>query len=758
MKLKGSIATALITAILLFVYYSYQIVNADKISYGQWGDGYKNYYTLAYYLENDHGTHFSGMNYPYGEHVLFTDNQPGVAWILKVAGKLAPSVKKHLHGFIGWAIFLSVIATAVLVFLALVELEVICWLAVCFAVLIALLSPQLMRLMGHYSLAYSFYIPLVLYLTIRYFNTAGLIKYFALITGVITSFSFLHVYYLAMAGLFVILAGILYFLGSTKPLKERLKFALLLIASGVIPFITLKVFLFVTDPITDRPTAPFGFLEYNATIFDVLLHVNSFTGEIVGRMFPNMRIAYSAEGLGYIGFVAGLTLLAISVTTIIKLFKRQNFLKQFYPFNFLLPAGLGVLLFAMAFPFTLDPLEKYHDLLPSALKQFRALGRFTWVFYYVATIFSALVAARTYLYIKQRRAWLAYLFSATVIAIWFADVNMVSVRYQRKFKDNTSFIDEQAEKETMLAALAKVNKSPSDFQALFPMPLFLNGSEKLYIESEMSYNAMKVSLYTRLPIVCGQMSRTSESQSFQIARLLSDDYLRKDILSVYPNRKPLLLIYNDGELKPQERKLFEKASYLCRANGVNYYELPLSAFNDINDSIKRYYAIAKNKFSKHGNVFTADSISHVLLLDFDNTPFADATFGKGAHCADISGPMLYFDTLPNGLNNTEYELSLWAYSDDRRAAFSDVYVTQVDTSGKDLEYYHQCAKFNYNTYGKWVMCQINFKLLNGKNKIYIASDAGYNTFDEIMIRPKNTDVVSKIENDSVFMFNNFPIR
>ena len=106
---KGGVLAVAITAILLFVYYSHQILGADTIKYGVWGDGYKNYYTLAYYLNYDHGAHFSGMNYPFGENVLFTDNQPAVAWCLKVVVKIFPALINHVYAFIVLAFFISLL-------------------------------------------------------------------------------------------------------------------------------------------------------------------------------------------------------------------------------------------------------------------------------------------------------------------------------------------------------------------------------------------------------------------------------------------------------------------------------------------------------------------------------------------------------------------------------------------------------------------------------------------------------------------------
>src|SRR4026207_243076 len=46
-------------------------------------DGIKNYYIPAYYIRYDQGIHFSGMNYPYGEHSLYTENQFPISILLQ---------------------------------------------------------------------------------------------------------------------------------------------------------------------------------------------------------------------------------------------------------------------------------------------------------------------------------------------------------------------------------------------------------------------------------------------------------------------------------------------------------------------------------------------------------------------------------------------------------------------------------------------------------------------------------------------------
>src|SRR5687768_16710515 len=111
-KMNGGLIAILLTTILMFVYYTRFILQAHQIAFSPWGDGYKNYYTLAYYLRYDCGIHFAGMNYPFGENVVFTDNQPAIAWLLKPFAIVFPSITDHIHGFITWAIFAGVVLTA----------------------------------------------------------------------------------------------------------------------------------------------------------------------------------------------------------------------------------------------------------------------------------------------------------------------------------------------------------------------------------------------------------------------------------------------------------------------------------------------------------------------------------------------------------------------------------------------------------------------------------------------------------------------
>jgi hypothetical protein len=755
---KGAILAIAITTVLLFVYFSPQIIGADHIAHGAWGDGYKNYYTLAYYLKYDSAAHFSGMNYPFGENVLFTDNQPAMAWVLKLIIKFFPGLLYHLHAFIAYGFFLSLVISAVLIYKIFTGFNMDPVNAALFSVLIVMLSPQIPRLNAHFSLCYSFYIPGVLYFLIRFFKSGGVFSYFLALLAFNTFFIFIHIYYGALSAMFILLVMLAYAFENRRKFKQSLRNIFLVACTAVFPFIFLKAFLLITDTIPDRPKAPWGFIMSRSTIADILLHPFTFTGEIIGQLFPGANIVYHGEGEGYIGLVVIVTLATAAILYFISSKNRRNAFAGLYPLNlFILPAII-VLLFAMAFPFNIGPFEKYYEKLPAVIKQFRASGRFNWIFYYNATILACLLIYQLFKSLLGKNKLLAYTTLVVVYAVWFVEVNMISNRREVQFVAYATEVDEIKSSKELLSAIKQAGKQVSDFQAIIPIPVFINGSEKLYIESGVIFDAMKASLFTGLPLVCGQMSRTSQSQTFKIANLFSGPLIKKDILNDYKNNKPLLLITHGNDLTSEERALVAKAKFLFADADNRYFQLDLSAFADSIGKTKEYFHANKSKFVEHGDYMSDNTTANVMLKRFENEPKNYAVFGKGAHYSEIEETYFYFDTLPNAKDSTNYEVSFWVYTDSRRAAYPPMYMTQIDATGKEVGKYECNVKFSTNTYADWVWGHINFTLYAKANKILLLGSGDYASFDEIMIRPQNVNVVTQLENDSTFIFNNFPIR
>ena len=61
---------------------SHMVTDPAHVMVDLTGDCGKNYFTFIYHTVYDHGIWFSGMNYPYGEHIIYADGQPAISTML----------------------------------------------------------------------------------------------------------------------------------------------------------------------------------------------------------------------------------------------------------------------------------------------------------------------------------------------------------------------------------------------------------------------------------------------------------------------------------------------------------------------------------------------------------------------------------------------------------------------------------------------------------------------------------------------------
>src|SRR6187431_404614 len=125
------------------------------------GDGLKNYYTLDYYVKHDQGWHFTGMNYPYGENIIYTDNQPILAMLLGWLDRNVVDMDHHVIGTLNMLLLLSVYFAVLVCYLLLRRWSVGWWWALATSMCIVFMSPQLLRFHGHYGLGYIVFLPLL---------------------------------------------------------------------------------------------------------------------------------------------------------------------------------------------------------------------------------------------------------------------------------------------------------------------------------------------------------------------------------------------------------------------------------------------------------------------------------------------------------------------------------------------------------------------------------------------------------------------
>src|SRR6202012_5052386 len=128
-------------------------------------DGGKNNFTYLYQSVYGHGYWFTGMNYPYGEHIIYTDGQPLLSVLLD---HLHPVSFGQALTVMWWLIDLSYVLAILFTWLILTHFRMPPILAMIFAALITFFNPQLFRLQVDYSLAHACIVPMIFYWFILY--------------------------------------------------------------------------------------------------------------------------------------------------------------------------------------------------------------------------------------------------------------------------------------------------------------------------------------------------------------------------------------------------------------------------------------------------------------------------------------------------------------------------------------------------------------------------------------------------------------
>src|SRR5690606_15534166 len=166
----------LLSLALLWLLFGKVLLQPGQYMFGYLEDGTKNYYTAAYFIKYNQGLWFTGLNYPFGDHITYTDNQPLFAAILNAVNQHITPIWQHTIGIYNVLMLGSLVACAVFLFLILRELKLPVWYAVFVAIIIAFLSPQMFRIRAHYALGYAFFIPMFWYFLIHIFRNPKALK------------------------------------------------------------------------------------------------------------------------------------------------------------------------------------------------------------------------------------------------------------------------------------------------------------------------------------------------------------------------------------------------------------------------------------------------------------------------------------------------------------------------------------------------------------------------------------------------------
>jgi hypothetical protein len=519
-KLAAGLLIVISFCIVVFFYHKIILAPNDVI-FSEHRDGIKNYYTFYYHIVHDASyINFAGMNYPYGEHFLYTDCHPILANCLKFVAHYVPWVSLHCIGILNSLMIASVFMTFIVVYLLLLEFKIRPWIALLYTIGIGLLAPQVFRMGGHLALSYSIAFPLSWLLIIR--AKTNLLKYSLLLLINNIVWLFVHAY----LGLIVIFFQAVYLIVNAvtnRGYRKQGMYYVHFFAVIVLPLMSFYLFALFTDTHKGRTDNPSGFFLHNAELDDVFLPsqapLRPFLDHLLG---PVIHLKWEAQS--YVGLPSTLVFLALLIFSLICLLKKR--LRSNLPIFFddavlrnSLIAAFVVLLFAMAIPFKQLPgLLNFFPL----IKQFRATGRFTWPFFFVASVFAAHVSQKVFLYYKNRNhSLIAFVLILGAPFILILEGLPYHTATAEMISKTGNLFKKESLSDSYKAGLKAIN--PSMFQAILPLPFFYLGSENFsrFGAENTARIAMVLSSHWGLPLLAANLTRTSIPESKKLVQLIS---------------------------------------------------------------------------------------------------------------------------------------------------------------------------------------------------------------------------------------------
>jgi hypothetical protein len=716
------------------------------------------------------------MNYPFGEHVLFTDNQPVLCNILQWWSKNMWDVKGRVVGFMHITLLLSMVFGAGIIYLWLRKLHLPVWVAGWAALGIAFLSPQYARFDGHFGMAHIWVLPMMLFLLCRY-EERNSRRYQSLLIGILIWVTAqLHFYNMGVAAVFLGFYTLFQVVinPSWRNIWTRGSHFMVMI---LLPYAMLNIWLHWSDYFPDRPQAPYGFTDYIGRWEGVFLPYPYFSlHQWINEYVVKIRtLDFEAEA--YIG-------LSATIFTIWFLFVRR--LKAFEPEwevaayhrvhkNYLRGitfAAFATLLFGFGFPFAFNELEWMVNYM-GPFRNFRGLGRFTWVFFYVINLMTFYVLWNRSARYRPSEKWNTFLSKRApflaphwqkLVKYGFLVLPLCMLSFEAYWfqKNNPIQLVPSPAKREVAAPSPSHWLNKVDFgryQALMPLPYYHIGSENMWLNFDYSLiqKVQTTAYHTKVPDMGVMLSRTSISRtikSIQFSLLACES---PEMLTELPDNRPIALMIQPETWETTRKKyahLIDKA--ITVYNGPEMRILSL-----IPDSVRTWWAqnaeAELRGMERNARVNGKDGIRSdqagvwYKRFDFDDQ-FREPGYafqGKGAATGLLSDTTrIWNGTMPKGL----YTFSIWVKADEDMGLPQEYHIrTKQQTKNGNLGSGIQTIVQG------WALCEIPFEVSEEGEMVdiflYKKDIEMPFWYDEGMIKTQNSHLY--LQKPGWLMHNNF---
>lgn len=764
----GAILTLLLTgAFVLWKYWGMLTSLGSMKVLDPYRDGLKTYFNAIWHAQFSPSiTLFTGMNYPYVEHIVAATEMPGVAILLRWLEPLIPGISWQVFGIFHAILLLSILVCAWFLFKILNWWELPNWVAIPAALFVTVLAPQNLRMTSHMGLAPLFVIPGAIYLMLRYLREPKVLTALS-IGGFIVLVSLFHFYFFAITCIFL---GITCFfwslrnvmLAKTPAISVVRMFAHLMLMFGM-PLMLFVTWLVLNDPVEQRNPEPWGFLHYHATYHSIFASPHLPLWKWLMKCGLQLD-ASEFEGWSYVGLVAGVFSVLFTVWMLVGVIVGRQFLVRHPAKSLLGPMWLVALLsmlLSMSWPFTIPGHESLLDYL-GPLKQFRSTGRFAWVFYFVANLLAVSVIYHWVVGWKNRPLGRAFL----VLCLTIMGVEAWQFSNSEVYYHNNKLHEIEELQPGKRFSDAAVDWDA--YQAVVPLPYYNVGSDHFFSVggAESVQKSLVLSVQTGVPVTGAMLTRSSPWQAFLQHQLVTEPYRMPAVFDDYPNTKPLLLIFShvlgpNDVGKWDHLKIFSKP--ILQGKSWTLYTTELSDFaNRIQWRVDSLRSEALNKNTFQAGIFkaSADSVAF-CYQSLDDFP-SEKTYRGGGAVAVSGGEYhrICTDTLTGATANSNYNLSMWLYVKEPLQANATIVLKEYDPAGTELQIRTYGIGFQATVYDPkgWVLVECPFDTKGSSSVFEVglhwpqAEENQKMWADEVLIKPAEVNL--SLDASGVFWWNN----
>ncbi|HAQ18196.1 MAG TPA: hypothetical protein DCR40_03065 [Prolixibacteraceae bacterium] len=701
----------ILSFIVLFLFFGPLLKDPNRVYFAPSGDGLKSYAASIYHLNYDSAYFRSGIqNYPYGEMAFFADCQPMITIPVKMMGQIGINLRPYVVGMINLSMLFSIVLAVIFIYLIFTELKISWWFAAFASVGITMLSPQIGRLGGHFSLSHLMWLPMLIWLLMKFDRTKSVV--ISILIGLITFLAAgMHMYFFALFGFLFLFYWVFTLYTGQMKLKDY-RWALHLFIQFILPLVMVQLLTGLNDTVTDRTTHPWGFFTFKANPVTIFLPIHKPYATFLKQI--GIRYDYEWEAFAFIGLVSLIGFLSGFYQMIKRIKQKQPWWKvsENKLITVFFWASVASLLLSFSIPFNLGLTFLLDYLGP--IQQLRALSRFSWLFYYLINI---LVFYGIFSLMKH--GILMKIIALFALAFLWYDGYLNVAQYAPRLNNRIAELEDTSNTSPENAWIKLIN--PSDYQAILPLPYFHVGSENVWLESkcDIKRNSLIVSLKSGLPSMGVALSRTSISQTYKSLGLACVPVSPYPILSDLPNQKPLLLMVDHcNDLNQAEKNLVSHSSMVWQGPAFSFYRLPVAQLDTI-------ALIGQKAFEtemiplREGK---ADTTTVLYFNGFDTNQTETTFFGPGAFTGEIGEWNHLLDlNIKNGLPGDSCEILFWAKGYEKDL-FARTIIEFVQKDGdQTMDYkFDQFQHFYTSLIEDWMRIRIPFVLKTSNDRVMLS--------------------------------------